>query len=99
MRFVLFAIVLAACADPSECELPPDTTTYNCEPIASGSGCMGGPRWVDETGSARQDDADKLFPIRCGAQFPFALAAFNREKSAKEEFLSRKSGTNQRCQD
>ena len=76
MTLALSALAVSACADPSECELPPDTTTYNCEPIASGSGCMGGPRWVDETGSARQDDADKLFPIRCGAQIPACSGIF-----------------------
>jgi hypothetical protein len=64
----LSALAISACADPPECDLTPDTTTYNCEPIASGSGCMGGPSWSD--GTARQDDADKLFPIGCGAQIP-----------------------------
>ena len=81
MRFALVAFVLAACTDPSECELPPDTTTYNCEPIASGSGCMGGPRWVDETGS-RQDDVDKLFPIRCGAWIPACSGIFKGSRRA-----------------
>ncbi len=45
--------------------------------------------------SIRRFEEDRcFFTIRRGAQFSFALAAFNREKSAKEEFLGRKSGTN-----
>jgi hypothetical protein len=88
MRFVLVAFVLAACADPSECELPPDTTMYSCEPIASGSGCMGGPRWFTDSG-VRQDDLDKLFPDSCYADIPQCSTLY---KGSRRQFTCQFGG-------